>query len=85
MRIFSISQHLPLIEELVGIDSAMALCLIPLLEQSQSMISLVQRWLQVRPLDPITLKPIDEEQAFYLVQQLLLRLEGFGYVMLERP
>ncbi len=85
MRIFPMSQHLALIEEFVSIDSAMALCLFPLLEQPQSMICLVERWLSVRPLDPITLKPTDEEQAYSLLQQLLIRLENLGYVMLERP
>lgn len=83
LRTFSISSHLPLIEESVSIDSSMALCLIPLLEQPQSMMSLVERWKQVRPLDPVTLEATDPSQAFYLVQQLLLRLKSLGYVMLE--
>ncbi|WP_392534992.1 class I SAM-dependent methyltransferase [Nostoc sp. C117] len=82
-RIFPISNYLSLVEEFVGIDSSLALCLIPLLEQPQPMKSLVERWKQFRPLDPISLKPTDEEQAFQMVQQLLLRLESFGYVMLE--
>ena len=83
LRTFSISNHLPLIEESVTIDSSMALCLIPLLEQPQSMMSLVERWKQVRPVDPVTLEATNEGQAFYIVQQLLLRLESLGYVMLE--
>ncbi|MDY6902335.1 MAG: class I SAM-dependent methyltransferase [Cyanobacteriota bacterium] len=81
---FIISEHLSLVENLVSIDSSMALCLIPLLEQPQSMTSLVERWKQVRPLNPVTLEPTEEKQAFYLVQQLLLMLENLGYVMLER-
>ena len=80
---FIISEHLSLVENLVSIDSSMALCLIPLLEQSQSITSLVERWKQVRPLNPVTLEPTDEKQTFYLVQQLLLMLESLGYVMLE--
>ena len=63
----------------------MALCLIPLLEQPQSVTSLVKCWHQVRPVDPVTLKPTHEEQAFYIVQKLLIRLESLGYIMLERP
>ncbi|MBD2415469.1 SAM-dependent methyltransferase [Nostoc calcicola FACHB-389] len=82
-RIFPISNYLSLVEEFIGIDSSLALCLLPLLEESQPMKSLVERWKQFRPLDPVTLKPTDEEQAFYMVQQLLLRLESLGYVMLE--
>ncbi|MFS0513691.1 class I SAM-dependent methyltransferase [Nostoc sp. UIC 10607] len=84
IRAFPISQYLSPTEEFVGIDSSIALCLIPLLEQPQSMISLVQHWKQFRPIDPVTLKPTDEKQAFYIVQQLLLSLESLGYVMLER-
>ncbi|MFW9261888.1 class I SAM-dependent methyltransferase [Nostoc sp. CALU 546] len=84
IRSFTISQYLSPSEEFVGIDSSIALCLIPLLEQPQSMISLVQHWKQFRPIDPVTLKPTDEKQAFYIVQHLLLSLESLGYIMLER-
>ncbi|RUT08241.1 hypothetical protein DSM106972_014090 [Dulcicalothrix desertica PCC 7102] len=62
----------------------MAICLLRLLEQPQPIMALVENWKQIRPLDPITLKPIEHEQAFNLIQQMLLRLEGLGYVMLER-
>ncbi len=83
-RPFVISQYISLDGEFVSIDSSMVVCLIPLLEQSQSIMSLVERYKQVRPLDPVTLEPTDNKQAFYMVQQLLLRLESLGYVMLER-
>ncbi|WP_016873707.1 class I SAM-dependent methyltransferase [Chlorogloeopsis fritschii PCC 9212] len=83
MRMFSISKHLSLSTEFVGLDNAMVFCLIPLLEEPQSMMSLVQHWKKVRPVDPVTSKPTEEQQAFYIVQQLLLRLENLGYVMLE--
>ncbi len=84
LKAFPISQHLPLIEPIVSIDSTMALCLVRLLEQHQSVMALVGNWKQMRPLDPITLKPVAHEEAFNLVRQMLLRLEGLGYVMLER-
>ena len=80
---FVISKHLSIVEDVVSIDSSMSLCLIPLLEQPQSITSLIKRWKQVRPLNPVTLEPTDDKQAFYLVQQLLLTLENLGYVMLE--
>ncbi|MHC5824966.1 MAG: hypothetical protein ACYT04_56260 [Nostoc sp.] len=82
-RIFTISNYLSLVEEIVGIDSSLAFCLIPLLEQPQPMKFLVERWKKFRPLDPVTLEPTDEEQAFDMVQHLLVRLESLGYVMLE--
>ncbi|MEM7554960.1 MAG: class I SAM-dependent methyltransferase [Cyanobacteria bacterium P01_A01_bin.84] len=80
---FIISEDLPVIEEPISIDSSMAICLIPLTEKSQSIISLVDRWISLRPLDPLTLEPTNPEQAFYMVQQLLFNLKNLGYVMLE--
>jgi ubiquinone/menaquinone biosynthesis C-methylase UbiE len=83
IRPFAISEHLPIIKDSVSIDSSMAFCLVSLLDQPQSMMSLVERWKQVRPLDPVTLEATDESQAFYMLQQLFVRLESIGYVMLE--
>ncbi|NJO30807.1 MAG: methyltransferase domain-containing protein [Richelia sp. SL_2_1] len=83
IRPFIISQHLQVIQDSVSIDSSMAFCLIPLLEQPQSMTNLAERWKQIRPLNPVTLEATDQSQAFYMLQQLFLRLESLGYVMLE--
>ncbi|MBW4642601.1 MAG: class I SAM-dependent methyltransferase [Goleter apudmare HA4340-LM2] len=83
IRAFPISKYLSPTEELISIDSAAAVCLIPLLEQPQSVTSLLQHWMQFRPIDPVTLMPRDEEQAFKTLQQFLWRLENLGYVMIE--
>ena len=83
LRMFEISQHLPIHEGFVTIDSSSAVCLLPLLDESQSMMSLVKRWKQVRPVHPVTLEPTDEGEAFEIVKQLLTRLESLGYVLLE--
>ncbi|MFE1744238.1 class I SAM-dependent methyltransferase [Coleofasciculus sp. H7-2] len=83
LRMFEISRHLPIHEGFVNIDSSSAVCLLPLLDESQSMMSLVERWKQVRPVHPVTLEPTDEGEAFEIVQQLLTRLESLGYVLLE--
>ncbi|WP_446419797.1 methyltransferase domain-containing protein [Coleofasciculus sp.] len=84
LRMFEISKHLQLIEKFVTLDTSMAVCLLLLVEAPQSMRSLVERWQQVRPLNPVTLAPTDEEKAFYLIQQMLTQLERLGYVLLER-
>jgi 2-polyprenyl-3-methyl-5-hydroxy-6-metoxy-1,4-benzoquinol methylase len=85
LKAFPISNHLSLIKnQFISIDSAMALCLVRLLDQPQPITSLIQTWKQIRSIDPITLKPVEYEQAFQLVEQMLLRLEGLGYIMLER-
>ncbi|NEP58402.1 MAG: class I SAM-dependent methyltransferase [Symploca sp. SIO2G7] len=81
---FEISRHLSLVGGVVTIDSTMATCLVPLLERGQSIVSLAEHWKKLRPLHPVTLEPTDDEDAFYLVQQLLTRLETLGYVLLER-
>jgi len=82
-RSFSLSQYLSTNKQVVSIDSSMAICLIPLLEAPQTMISLMERWVQFRPLDPITLQPTDLEKAFELVKKTVISLESLDYVMLE--
>ncbi|MGI0493870.1 class I SAM-dependent methyltransferase [Alkalinema pantanalense CENA528] len=69
----------------VAIDSGMATCLLPLLEAPRSLADLVQSWCRVRPFNPITLEPTDEQTAIDLVKALLIRLESLGYILLDRP
>ncbi|MGL4622998.1 MAG: methyltransferase domain-containing protein [Chroococcidiopsis sp.] len=68
----------------IGVESGMAACLLPLWEGAQSVISLVDRWLKIRPVDPITLDPVSQEKAFEEVKELLTNLEAFLYVLLDR-
>jgi 2-polyprenyl-3-methyl-5-hydroxy-6-metoxy-1,4-benzoquinol methylase len=84
-KILPLSYHLSLIDKDLSIDSGAALCLIPLLEQPQSMAMLVEYWKQMRPLEPMTKKPIEHEQAFNRVKQILMGFVGLGYLMLEQP
>jgi ubiquinone/menaquinone biosynthesis C-methylase UbiE len=83
VRPLTISRYLSPPEEVITIDSSIAPCLVPLLEQPHTMLSLVKRWQQIRPIDPVTLAPNDERQIFDVIKQLLLRLEELGYLMLE--
>ncbi|NJK67995.1 MAG: methyltransferase domain-containing protein [Microcoleus sp. SU_5_3] len=68
----------------VEIESAIAACLLPLWEGAQSVRLLVQRWLQLRTLDSANLEPVTEEKALDEVKELLISLEAFLYVLLER-
>jgi 2-polyprenyl-3-methyl-5-hydroxy-6-metoxy-1,4-benzoquinol methylase len=68
----------------VEIDSTVAACLLPLWEETQSVMSLMKRWLKIRPFHPVNLEPVSEEKAFAEVKQLLSKLEVFLYLMLER-
>lgn len=83
LKAFQISGYLSLGEYPVSIDSLSAGCLLPLLEMPQSTNKIVQRWQQIRPINPVTLEPTPEKEAFELVKQMLMPLEEMGYVMLE--
>jgi len=65
------------------IESSMAACLLPLWEGAQPVISLAERWLNLRPLDLVTLEPVHQERAFNEIKELLMSLEVFLYVLLE--
>ncbi|BBD56378.1 hypothetical protein NIES204_37050 [Planktothrix agardhii NIES-204] len=82
---FEISQYvkLPTIVP-ITLESRRAACLLPLWETEQPMISLVERWQQIQPVDPVTLEPITPAMAFEQVKELLISLDAFLYVLLQR-
>ncbi len=82
---FEISQYvkLPTIVP-ITLESRRAACLLPLWETEQPMISLVERWQQIQPVDPVTLELIDPQIAFDQVKELLTTLDAFLYVLLQR-
>jgi 2-polyprenyl-3-methyl-5-hydroxy-6-metoxy-1,4-benzoquinol methylase len=81
---FEISRHLPIVVRCVSLDTITAACLLPLWEEAQSMLALVERWQKLRSVHPVTLEPTSEEEAFGVVMQALTTLESLGYVLLER-
>jgi len=83
LKMFNISQHVCPNGEAVTIDSFMAGCLLPLMDAPQPVRALVQRFQQLRPINPVTLEPTQAEEAFELIKQLLAKLEELGYLMLE--
>lgn len=84
-RPFEISRYIPApTVNPVYIESTMAACLLPLWEDSQPVWSVVERWLKVRPVDPVSLAPVSQNAAFVQIQELLRKLEIFLYVLLER-
>lgn len=85
---FEISRYLPATTKTpITIESSMAACLLPLWKQEQSVavMSVVERWLKIRPFHPATLEPVEEKTAFNEVKKLLSHLEVFLYVLLELP
>jgi hypothetical protein len=83
-KTFTLDKNSPQGKGSLEIDSTKASCLIPLLDEPQPILSLVERWKLVRPLNPVTLEPTDTAQSFQIVKHLLSMLESFGYIMLER-
>jgi hypothetical protein len=68
----------------IKIDSTAASYLLPLLDGPQPFVTLVDRWLKVRPVDPVTLEPMSPARAFEEVKTVLAQLELYLYVLLER-
>jgi 2-polyprenyl-3-methyl-5-hydroxy-6-metoxy-1,4-benzoquinol methylase len=67
----------------VAIDCTMAACLLHLWEGEQSVVSIVEHWLQIRSQMAANLEPVSEQTAFEQVKELLIGLEVFLYVLLE--
>ncbi|NJO77676.1 MAG: class I SAM-dependent methyltransferase [Cyanobacteria bacterium RM1_2_2] len=83
---FEISQpiQLPTLAP-VFLEASIAACLLPLWESAQPIQAIIERYRQMRPVDPVTLEPIGETQAFAAVKDLLNRLDAFLYVLIESP
>ncbi|TYQ31667.1 class I SAM-dependent methyltransferase [Pseudanabaena sp. UWO310] len=81
--ILSLDKYLSTHQQIVTLDSSMATCLFPLLDAPQTIMFLVERWKQFRPVDPVTLQPIDRQTAFNLVKNTVMSLESLDYLMLE--
>jgi 2-polyprenyl-3-methyl-5-hydroxy-6-metoxy-1,4-benzoquinol methylase len=81
-----ISQYIPIpVANPVYVDSYFAACcLLPLWDEPQPMMELVNRWLRVRPYDPVNLEQIGEAEVFEQVRTLLSKLEVFLYVLVEQ-
>ncbi len=86
-RAFKISHYISASSRegtVTSIDSTAASYLLPLLEGPQPFMALVDRWLKVRPVDPVTLEPMSATRAFDEVKTVMTQLELYLYVLLER-
>ncbi|MCL1466810.1 methyltransferase domain-containing protein [Argonema galeatum] len=83
--LMEIGKYLPFLKDPIFLmDTTVTACVLPLQEGPQPIGALVERWKQVRPVNPATLQPIEENEAFEMVKQILTTLEQIGYVLLER-
>ncbi|MBW4522402.1 MAG: methyltransferase domain-containing protein [Scytolyngbya sp. HA4215-MV1] len=80
---FDFNSHLRLSETPVTVEGSIAAWLLPLSQSPQALPALLHHWLQLKPIDPITLEPTLQQTALSAVQSWLLRLESAGYVLLE--
>lgn len=80
---FEISNYLSLKEEQSSVDSSVAACLLPLWEEGQPVLSLIERWQKLRPVHLVTLEPTTKSEAFQVVASALMGLESSGYLLLE--
>ena len=79
-----LDQYLSTNKQVVTVDSSMAICLLPLLDQPQTLKAVAEYWSQFRPIDPLTLQPTNPKEAFELVKRTIVSLESLDYIMLER-
>jgi 2-polyprenyl-3-methyl-5-hydroxy-6-metoxy-1,4-benzoquinol methylase len=85
-RSFSLGGYLPgLVKNSVTLESAVAATLLPLWDEPQTVMALMERSRQIQPLNPITLEPRDPKVIFDDLTALLTRLEVFLYILLEKP
>ncbi|MDK3160109.1 methyltransferase domain-containing protein [Kamptonema cortianum] len=75
--------QLPLSTESVPLDSSLAACLLPLWEKSMTMTDLLEIWLKINPIDPITLETKDSQEAFIELKQALEKIHEAGVVFIE--
>jgi 2-polyprenyl-3-methyl-5-hydroxy-6-metoxy-1,4-benzoquinol methylase len=83
-HVFEISRYITITTVTpIALEASQAACLLPLWEGAQTVETLSERWLQIRPVNPATLEPISKEAAFGEVTDLLRSLEVFLYVLLS--
>jgi hypothetical protein len=68
----------------IFLEPTQAANLLPLWDGAQPIQALVDRYCQIRPIDPVTLAPLSEEDAFAAVKDVLNQLDAFLYVLIER-
>ena len=84
-RPYEISQYVKLPTPIpITLESSRAACLLPLWSGGQTVLFLAERWQQIYSVDSVTLEPITGQRALQQVKELLILLNAFLYVLLER-
>jgi 2-polyprenyl-3-methyl-5-hydroxy-6-metoxy-1,4-benzoquinol methylase len=82
---FEISKYVKVsTRSVIEIEANQAACLLPLWKAPQTLQTLAERWLKIQPVNPITLEPVNPQQAREEIKILLSSLEIFLYVLLSQ-
>lgn len=79
----ALHKHLPIANQKFELDSNLVGTLYGLMDGAKSLPELGDRWRQIHPVDPITLKPISSEQVMPMMRNVLTQLESAGYLLIE--
>jgi 2-polyprenyl-3-methyl-5-hydroxy-6-metoxy-1,4-benzoquinol methylase len=85
-RLFPVNlkNYFPFLSQQVWLDRTLLTVLFaPLFEQSRSLSFLVERWLQVRPINPVNLTITSEAEAFMVISQAVMEQEQLGIILLN--
>jgi ubiquinone/menaquinone biosynthesis C-methylase UbiE len=85
-RLFPVNlkNYFPFLSQEVWIERTLLTVLFaPLFEQSRPLIFLVERWLQVRPINPVNLTITSETEAFMAISQAVKEQEQLGIILLN--
>lgn len=81
----NLKDYFPFLPQEIWLDRTLLTALFtPLLEQACSLHVLVQRWLAIRPVDPVTLSPTTEADAFMVISQAIMDQERLGIILLDQ-
>jgi len=68
-----------------AIESLLAATLLPLWREPQRFGALVEHWLRLRPVNPVSMAPSHPMEAHKVVQEMVVELEGRGLLLVESP
>lgn len=71
--------------ESLFLDGTIAAAFLPLWEKPQPFTALLDRYLKLKPIDPVTLAPTSAEVAITQLQRVIQQLESYFYLLLESP
>jgi SAM-dependent methyltransferase len=81
----NLKNYVPFLVPDVWLDRILVNGLFALLfNESRSLGFLVDRWLKIQPVNPVTLMPTTENEAFVVISQAVMDQETLGVILLDR-